>query len=197
MPDDQNMTIRGPTILTYGGKYFNFQDPDPDSFTIEDIAMGLSNTCRFAGQTDRFYSVAQHCVHASHRAPSAYAYEALMHDAAEAFVGDMPKPLKEMLPAYKQIENRIHAVIARKFGLPEKMSAAVKIVDIRMLRTEQLQIMNNNHEWEWTLGLEPYPVTLPVWGPNLAFAEFLDRYYFLIQSPAHRPAHHYVSETDA
>ncbi len=169
--------IVGPTILLVGGSYFDFEAPETSEFTIEDIAHGLSMTCRFAGQCGRFYSVAQHSVHVADLVPPEHAYAALMHDAAEAFIGDVSKPLKDLLPEYRVIEKRVEAAIAARFGLPEKMPPAVKDADLVMLATEQRQLMRNRDDWDYTRGRQVADLEIPDWSPA--------------RSPAvwHRPGH--------
>src|SRR5258708_39476115 len=87
----------GPTIMLHSGAWFDFCAPASSCFNIEDIAHGLANICRYAGQCKRFYSVAEHSILVSQTAKG-FEYEALLHDAAEAFVGDISRPLKQMLP---------------------------------------------------------------------------------------------------
>ena len=176
---EQSSTVRrivGPTILLQGGSYFDFLDPSGSVFSIEDIAHGLSMTCRFAGQCSRFYSVAQHSVHVASLVPAADAYAALMHDAAEAFIGDVSKPLKDLLPEYRVIEDQVEAAIARRFHLPDRLPASVKEADIVMLATEQLQLMCNRDDWNYTRGRQPADLQIPTWSPGKAKAEFLSTF---------------------
>lgn len=174
-----NETVRniiGPTILLFGGTYFDYGAPETSAFTIDDIANGLAMTCRFAGQCYRHYSVAQHSVHVSHLVPQSDAYEGLMHDAAEAFVGDMAKPLKIMLPDYRSIEKRVEAAIFHRFNVLTPLPKSIKEADLRMLVTEQRQLMRNRDDWDYTRGHEPADIELPAWSPEEAKARFLARY---------------------
>src|ERR1700734_2059257 len=84
----------GPSIMLHSGAWFDFAAPHSSRFTIEDIAHGLANICRYSGQCNRFYSVAEHSVLVSEIAVG-FELEALMHDAAEAFLGDITRPLKQ------------------------------------------------------------------------------------------------------
>ncbi|MEP2977997.1 MAG: hypothetical protein ABJO86_00840 [Lentilitoribacter sp.] len=168
--------INGPTILLSSGVYFNYEQPHTSDFSIIDIAKGLSNTCRFGGQSPRYYSVAEHCVLMSRVVGHAFSFEALMHDAAEAFICDMPKPLKQLLPDYKVVEDRVEAAICERYNLPVKISSSVKNMDIRMLAAEQTQVMGNSHDWAHTHGLEAAPVTIEFWEPLEAYAKFLERF---------------------
>ena len=140
-------------ILTASGKRLDFLNPQPDQIDILDIAQGLANECRFTGQCRAYYSVAQHSYLASYEVmrinrvtlpkeeQKALAIEALLHDASEAYLKDIPTPLKRLLPAYREIEARLTAIIRAKFGLPEKESDRVKHVDWIMLATERRDLM--------------------------------------------------------
>ncbi len=171
--------IVGPTILLSSGEYFDFENPEGSVFTIEDVAHALSHVCRFAGHCRRFYSVAQHSVHVSEQIEPEHAMAGLLHDAVEAFVGDVTKPLKDMLPAYKAIEHRIEAAVLERFGLPAKLPPQVKVTDIRMLATEQRQLMGNHDNWAYTRDYPPFDMVIPHWSSVEAKAAFLARYAML------------------
>jgi hypothetical protein len=168
--------IVGPTILLFSGVYFDFEAPETSAFTIEDIAHGLAMTCRFAGQCIRHYSVAQHSVHVSQIVPAKDAYAGLMHDAPEAFVHDISKPLKVMLPDYRPIEKRVEGAIFSRFGVPNPLPPSIKEADIRMLVTEQHQLMRNRDDWLYARGRQPLDCVIPTWSPEQAKAEFLARF---------------------
>lgn len=138
--------------ITHSGIAFDILDPRPDMIDIHDIFWGLSNLCRFTGQCKRFYSVAEHTWHGLKEIDSQYAIEWLLHDAAEAYIGDVSKELKCWLPEYVVIEGRIDAVIRRTFSLPPEMSLRVKEVDDRMAATEIRDVTctprwGNPYEW--------------------------------------------------
>ena len=108
-------------INTSSGKIINLNTPTTDMIDIKDIANGLSKICRFGGQSSHFYSVAQHSVlvcYLMKEGEGNYELEALMHDASEAYLGDVVKPLKIMLGnVYKSLENGFCNVIAEKYNL--------------------------------------------------------------------------------
>lgn len=165
--------IYGPTILTADGEYFSYLNPRCN-VTLHAIARGLANTCRFAGQCNRYYSVAEHSVWVSKIVPPEFALWGLLHDAAEAFICDMPKPLKEQLPAYKAIEKYIEGPILEVFGLTGPMPAEIKTADMIMLATEQRQIMLNNDQWRWAS--EPRDdIVLECLNPEEAYFFFSNR----------------------
>src|SRR4051794_32839296 len=93
----------GPMIMLHSGAWFDLSDPSSSAFTIDDVAQGLANICRYAGHCTSFYSVAEHSLLVSETAHG-FEFEGLLHDAAEAFLGDVTGPLKQMLPEYKRIE---------------------------------------------------------------------------------------------
>lgn len=161
-------------IQTFTGKCFDFLDPDPDSIDIRDIAHALSLVNRFGGHTPKPYSVAQHCVLASFAAPYELAFEALMHDAQEAYVGDIPTTLKQLMPQYQVIEDRAEAAIRAKFGLPEEFSPIVKMIDRRLLVTEAREFGMN---WWPIMGVEPYPhMDVTPWHWEEARDQFMRRF---------------------
>lgn len=169
--------IIGPTIMLASGRYFDLESPESSEFDIGDIAHALAHICRYTGHCRTFYSVAQHSVLVSHVVPKEHAFAGLMHDAAEAFIGDVAKPLKVLLPDYKVIEDRIEAALFARFGLPAKLPQCVKDADRVLLRTEQRDLMGaDGHEWTFTAGIEPLAERIYPELPRMAKTLFLTRY---------------------
>jgi len=152
------------------------------------IAHALSNICRFTGHCRAFYSVAEHSVHVSRIVPRDMALIGLLHDAPEAFVGDVAKPLKELLPDYRRIEARIEEAVFAHFGLPLPLPDPVKAADRAMLRAEQAQAMNSNDAWHHTHGERPAPIRLRFWEPDEAYRQFVWRFNELSQDNRRHPA---------
>ncbi|WP_234192370.1 hypothetical protein [Pseudacidovorax sp. NFM-22] len=145
-----------PDIFTAGGNYFELLAPTQSVFDIADIAAVLSKLCHFGGHTRRFYSVAQHSVLMSYHVPPADAYAALMHDTAQAFVGDMPRPLKELLPEYRRVEKGVGAAVMERFQVPLPLPESVEHFDRVRLATEQRDLMPpHDDEWPQIAGIEP------------------------------------------
>jgi len=167
-----------PFIQTLSGKHFDYLNAQTDDVDIEDIATALSNICRFAGHLPEFYSVAQHSVLCSQIVPQEYAFEALMHDAAEAYCQDIPAPLKRLLPDYRRIETLVDDLIRSKFGLPLHQTDLVKYADLTMLATERRDLeIDDGTPW---LILEGIPASdliqvVPL-RPGQAYGLFMNRF---------------------
>lgn len=133
-------------IETASGKSFYFLNPDPDSIDIHDIAYSLSNLCRYTGHCSAFYSVAEHSVYVASLLPSHLRLAGLLHDASEAYLGDVNSPLKRLLPDYKKIEQGVEEAIAQKFGLEYPHNPAIKHADLQQLRTESYHLLPSKGE---------------------------------------------------
>lgn len=123
-------------IMTYTGNVIDFNNLRPETINIHDIAHALSNLCRFSGMTRTFYSVAQHSIRVSHMLPPHLKLYGLLHDATEAYLADMPAPVKKLCPDYQELEDRVWATIAAHFGLPAEQPALIKSMDNALLRQE-------------------------------------------------------------
>lgn len=169
--------VIGATIITRSGRYFDFVDPQPEQIDIEDIAWGLAMTSRFGGQVKpgvSFYSVAQHSCLVASAVPREHRFAALMHDAAEAYTGDMVGPLKQLCPDFKVIEKRVEAAIFAKFGIALPLDPSIKHADLRLLRTEQRDLTSGHAEsWNGLDGWEPLPHTITGWAPEHAAEHWL------------------------
>lgn len=179
---NDNTPRRGDWMQTFSGRQFWPLDPRPEDICIEDIAHALAMQCRFAGHCLRFYSVAEHSVLVAHHAEPVDALWALMHDAAEAYVTDVIRPIKPDLAGYKAIEARVMRAVCERYGLPLDMPAAVKEIDDRILADERDQNMATPPA-DWRVG-EPLGVTLQFWSPEQAEREFLDMFAHLTEGRA-------------
>lgn len=177
------MTERlGDWMQTFTGEQFWPVDPLPEEICIEDIAHSLSLQCRFGGHCLRFYSVAEHSVLVSRALPEPFKLWGLMHDAAEAYVLDVVRPLKPYLPGYREIEARVMNAICRRFGLSPVMPPEVKLADNRILLAERDQnMLPTSHVWGLAqatagAGVGPLEVTLQFWTPDSAEVAFLNAF---------------------
>lgn len=169
-------------IETVSGVEFTFADPHPDMIRIEDIAHALSMNCRYTGHCSRFYSVAEHSVHVSNLLNgTGLELAGLLHDASEAYITDIAKPIKSHLPDYMAMEARLEEVIFKKYGLEYPMHPAVKHCDTVMLSTEAHYLIPSRGD-KWTMwrhikrplvsvGIRPSCVE-----PKVAKNLFLERY---------------------
>jgi 5'-deoxynucleotidase YfbR-like HD superfamily hydrolase len=125
-------------IRTNSGLFIDILNPDPAMICIEDIAHSLSHQCRFNGHTDQFYSVAQHCVVMAvlYHTPESLRLTALLHDAAEAYLGDVVSPIKHLLHDYHALEDHMNYIIAEAFGLQYPFDPIIDQLDQFMLEEE-------------------------------------------------------------
>ena len=129
------------TLTTWTGHQINPVKLRAEDVDIVDIAHALSMICRFNGHCARFYSVAEHSVLVSRLCPPSFARAGLLHDATEAYIADIPRPLKEKLPDYVVAEQVAERVMSEHFGVPEMMPDLVRQADDEALRIEMAAIL--------------------------------------------------------
>ena len=164
-------------------------DPDPEQLDAGDIARALANLSRFGGHTRAFYSVAQHSVIVSQlveeRGGDAEdAFAALMHDATEAYLGDMPHPIKHrsaLGTAFREAEQDLERAIRERFRIKPDVPE-IKRVDRALLATERRFFSGENWHWPELEGVEPLDLELTAWLPDEAQRAFTERYEELERS---------------
>ena len=173
----------GPYLQTVSGRWVNPFDPDPDQLDAGDIARALANQCRFGGHCRVFYSVAQHSVIVSElverRGGDAEdVFAALMHDASEAYLGDMPHPLKHRSPlgaAFKAAEEQLEHAIRDRFRIKADVPE-IKRADRALLATERRAFSDERWHWPELDGVEPLELELEAWSPDEAAEAFARRF---------------------
>ena len=178
--------IPNDAIVTFSGRMIRPLSPDPAQIDLEDIAHALSNQCRFTGHTREFYSVAQHSVLVSYECDPEDALWGLLHDATEAYVSDICRPVKrftEWGKAYEDVEVELMRAVGDAFDLPDlkpddyglSMPSSVKRADDLLLRTEMRDLMPDGVED--TLPGDTLEGELVCWTPKDAKLAYLERFY--------------------
>lgn len=190
---------RGGWMSTFTGRRVYPLDLRPEDIDIVDIAHALSMICRFGGHCGAFYSVAQHSVHVAEQCPFELRTAALLHDAAEAYLGDIIQPLKRELylpritgnnpgwpivqpQAYREVERWAHRTILTalteyQHGLGVETERTIHHADWVMLATERRDLMQDTDgEWACLDGISPATWRIMPWTPNVAKARFLERF---------------------
>jgi hypothetical protein len=163
-------------ILTRSGQKFDLANPNADMVHPADIAHSLSMQCRFNGHTSSFYSVAQHCYLVADLVPAEHQLAALLHDATEAYVGDMVRPLKEgmrdyaermgVTELYAETELAVWIAICMRFDVDPILPASVHHADLVALATEKRDLMPSHPEpWPCLAGITPAPDQIHSWTP--------------------------------
>jgi hypothetical protein len=176
----KDVSHKGPSIILSSGRSLYYDRPDPIVLDPEVIAHSISKLCRWTGHCLEFFSVAQHCVLVSRIVPPEHALAGLMHDASEAFVGDVNRPLKWAMERaspgmFRDIEDRLHAALAERYGFQFPFDESVMHADSVSLSTEKRDILpDDGIPW---IGMPP-PIEQrlrPV-GPKAAYRMWMDRY---------------------
>lgn len=166
------------TMQTFSGRLVDLAKFAVEDVRIADIAHALSIINRFTGHSKVPYSVAQHSVMVSRICEPEYALWGLLHDASEAYLGDMATPLKTLLPQYRELEEHVQKTIALAFGLAWPMPSVVKIADLRALMGEKRDLVPGSADWG--IDIEPAcgPINPYCW--HQAKKLFEDRYKELV-----------------
>lgn len=165
---------KGDWIQTYCGNRFWPLDPRPEEVHIMDIAHALSMKCRYNGHAKRFYSVAEHSVLVSQHVPPEHALWGLLHDAEEAYLPDIPRPVKKHLPFWKDISDPVQRAVCEAYNLPPNEPPVVKEIDYAICADEKLVLMADGPAWEG-LGA-PIGADIQCLSPSEAKADFLYRF---------------------
>lgn len=174
------MMRNGESIQTFTGNQFYPMDPREDEIRIEDIAHSLSLQCRYAGHVKTFYSVAQHSVMVARIVPVQDALWGLMHDASEAYLVDLPAPIKRssrLGEEYQKIESSIMALVAGRFGMSIAEPSSIKTADMRLLATEMRDLMGRTIASDAIY--QPLPWLIDPWSPERSEVEFLSMAHLL------------------
>lgn len=126
-----------PWMETVSGKHVSPVNTDLSQIDIDDIAHGLSLSCRWAGQCDIPFTIAQHSMGVATLSKKCFKLQGLLHDATEAYLTDIPTPFKPLMPEYKKLEASLWKAIAERFGVPEELHESVKLADRIMLMSER------------------------------------------------------------
>jgi len=159
---------------TRSGKKFDLLNPTEDMIDITDISHGLAYRGHFGGQTPQMFSVAQHCLLVVNLLPSRWrnikweiTMAALLHDAAEAYIGDMIKPIKVMIPKFTEIEDNILEVIFKKFGVKTDYLKAIKPYDLKAQEIEFMAFFKNKGFFNYL-------------SPDAASYAYVDKFYEIL-----------------
>jgi hypothetical protein len=166
-------------IQTYTGLLIDPLKLTIDQIDIKDIAHSLSNICRFGGNCNRFYSVAEHSVLISQILPKYLQLAGLLHDGAEAYLLDIPKPIKRQLSNYNIAEKNISNLIDRKFGCMSHIPE-IKKADNYIMEYEVFALMKDPWIYADDLGFEDIDpilncnIDIECWSPEIAEQKFLE-----------------------
>ena len=163
----------GDYLETCTGKRFYYAKPTEDSICIEAIAHALSLQCRFNGHVKHLYSVAQHCCHVSNALPREFRLQGLLHDAAEAYIGDIVSPFKDQFPEIQKMEDEILKKIFSVFDCSFPLSKEVLDSDRRMLYTEFRDLGFAEFGLMRDSAPEPYEIVISPWSSTVAESQFL------------------------
>lgn len=178
-------------IATVTGRVIDFLHPDPDQLHLDDIARGLSRAPRYAGQTDKHYTVLQHSLLVAHLVPATDRLHALLHDAPEAYLCDVPSPAKEAMrvvspggdSGYDVLEQRLWFAMAKRWDISPVLPESVKKADTMAMVVEAPELQPEGWEhpiWDFAREIAVprqavnYLHALLMEGPQLAVGRWLE-----------------------
>ena len=166
------------TMTTYNGIRVNPTQPETKHINIHDIAQSLSNLCRFNGHCQQFYSVAQHSMLVAEMVPEELRLVALLHDATEAYLGDVITPVKQQVDGFQKLEIRLWKRIASAFDIQPELIELVHMADLMALATEKRDLMpQDTGEWPILKGIPPHEDRIIPMAPALARQLFMQAFY--------------------
>lgn len=179
--DVEGINRQGDFMQVYNGTKFWPLSPKAEEVDIIDLAHSLSMQCRYNGHCKRFYSVAEHSVLIARwllqESGPEIALWGLLHDASEAYLADVPRPLKPHLSGYKTMEARVMTTVCDAYGLPYDMPAEVHEADTRIIADELV----NMKPMDWHKNYDnPLGVPMMYWTPEEAKEEFLNTFSNLV-----------------
>lgn len=184
-PIHRNENESGYYICTVTGNWIQPIEPDPQAISIEDIAHALANSCRFTGHVSKFYSVAQHSYLVSTLVPDEDRLWAILHDASEAYLSDIARPIKNTPTfgkVYREAETRLMEAICERFSLDPEMPESVREADTMLLRAEQRDLMPND-----PADGPIYENKIIPWLPKTAKRKFMEQYEEITKMPGPKP----------
>lgn len=180
---DTDTAYRAATFIeTYTGLPFDFREPVLDNINMIDIAHALSNQCRYSGHTRYHFSTAQHCCllaeFVADRGGSAIeCFQILIHDAAEAYLVDIPRPVKQFMPEYRVWDKRVNDAVRARYGLSKlAMPSYQDDIDSRIIVDERAALMDDQRKNDWGHKMAPLGVKIESWTPIQAERTFLMQY---------------------
>ena len=174
-------------VLTHAGFEFDLSDPQPDMICLEDIAFSLAQQPRFNGHSKFHYSVAQHSILVANLVPDFLKLPALFHDAHEAYIGDLVRPLigyvEVECPEFKKVfcslRAKIDAAVVERFSLMNFGHHLVAAADLQALATERRDLLPASSPWGILEGVKPHAFPIIRQFEKEARYNFLNMYYDL------------------
>lgn len=186
-------------ISTATGRYADLANPFEHDLYLDDIAKALSKICRFTGHCSKFYSVAEHSVRvAAYLRWCGYTPQTqlagLLHDATEAYLGDVSTPLKNLLSSYRALERLMESKVEQQFGVTIHGRADIKYADLVLLAYEKHHLLPmEKGEWPILAGINPleYERMRPAkrakaemgWSPEKAEIRFRRAFHAIVSEP--------------